>query len=116
MGLSVLASLLTTGLAGGRPVHRRVRPGTAEDSQHYFQAIDPGAFCDAGRFARDLAAYLDELRGQSSAPGSAPLSLPGDNGSTRAESIREEGIPVPADLYAELRRWDPDGGDAAPRR
>jgi LDH2 family malate/lactate/ureidoglycolate dehydrogenase len=61
-GLSFVCSVLTGGLAGGKLPVRKKRPGSAEDSQHFFQAFDPASFVDPERLAKELSASMDEIR------------------------------------------------------
>jgi len=98
-GLSFVCSVLTGALAGGRLPVRKRRGGSADDSQHFFQAIDPAGFADPEKFAKELTASMEEIRGLPVAEGAPPARFPGDEDTQRADRLRAEGIPVSQNLF-----------------
>jgi LDH2 family malate/lactate/ureidoglycolate dehydrogenase len=101
-------AVLTGGLAGGRLPIRKKRGGSADDSQHFFQAIDPASFVDTERLAKELVASMDEIRQSSS----AAVRFPGEEDELRAERVLSQGIPLPESVYEELGRKAPGGWTA----
>lgn len=106
-GLSFICSVLTGGLAGGRLPIRKKRSDSADDSQHFFQAFDPGAFVDPAKFAKELTLAMDEIRGLPPAPGYDRVRFAGDEDEQREQQIRAEGIPFAPDVYEALRTAAP---------
>jgi ureidoglycolate dehydrogenase (NAD+) len=107
--LSFVCSVLTGGLGGGKLPIRKKRSASAEDSQHFFQAIDPGAFVDPEKFARELSAATDEIRGLQPSEGCDCVRLAGDEDDRRAALIRSEGIPFDPSVHEELGKRTPGG-------
>jgi len=101
-GLSFVCSVLTGGLAGGKLPVRKKRPGSAEDSQHFFQAIAPGSFVDPERLAKELCTSMDEIRQRCCGGETSAMRFPGDEDAARAARIEAEGIPLENDLHADL--------------
>ncbi|OAI53490.1 hypothetical protein AYO47_04765 [Planctomyces sp. SCGC AG-212-M04] len=108
-GLSFVCSVLTGGLAGGKLPVRKKRPGSAEDSQHFFQAFDPGSFVDPERLAKELCASMDEIRGKCCSEDGTAVRFPGDEDAARASRILSEGIPLEPAVHEELGKRAPGG-------
>ncbi|MBX3444305.1 MAG: Ldh family oxidoreductase [Planctomyces sp.] len=108
-GLAFVCSVLCGGLAGGRLPIRRKRPGAAEDSQHFFQAIQPAEFIDPADFAKRVTAEMDDIRGLPPLPGFDRVRLAGDEDAARADRIRSEGIPLRDSVHAALGQATPGG-------
>jgi LDH2 family malate/lactate/ureidoglycolate dehydrogenase len=108
-GLSFVCSVLTGGLAGGKLPVRKKRPGSAEDSQHFFQAFDPAAFVDPERLAKELCASMDEIRGKCRCDSGEAVRFPGDEDAARASRILSEGIPLDPAVHDELGKRAPGG-------
>ena len=105
-GLAVLVHILGGTLAGASfsPLRNRTqRDSDPHNIGHFFMAIDPAAFRDAGEFERDLDDVIDVLHGARPADPSQPVLVAGDpERLTRAERL-EQGVPIPDDLMAQLR-------------
>jgi LDH2 family malate/lactate/ureidoglycolate dehydrogenase len=112
-GLSFVCSVLAGALAGGRLPIRKKRSASAEDSQHFFQAIDPAAFADPAKFAKELAVSMDEIRGLPVAGGAESLRFPGEEDERRAARIQSEGIPLAAGVFEQLGKAAPGGWKGA---
>lgn len=108
-GLSFVCSVLTGGLAGGKLPVRKKRLGTAEDSQHFFQAFDPASFVDPQRLAKELSTSMDEIRGLAPCDGGECIRFPGDEDAARAERIMTHGIPFDPAVHEELGKRAPGG-------
>jgi len=100
-GLSFVCSVLAGGLAGGKLPVRKKRPGSAEDSQHFFQAFDPASFVDPGKLAKELTTSMDEIRQRCCGDGTT-VRFPGDEDAGRAARIESEGIPLDPAIHEEL--------------
>jgi LDH2 family malate/lactate/ureidoglycolate dehydrogenase len=105
-GLAVLVHILGGTLAGASfsPLRNRTqRDSDPHNIGHFFMAIDPGAFRDAGEFERDLDDVIDVLHGAKRADPAQPVLVAGDpERLTRAERL-EQGVPIPDDLMTQLR-------------
>ena len=105
-GLAVLVHILggTLGGASFSPLRNRTqRDSDPHNIGHFFMAIDPGAFRDAGEFERDLDDVIDVLHGAKRADPAQPVLVAGDpERLTRAERL-EQGVPIPDDLMTQLR-------------
>jgi LDH2 family malate/lactate/ureidoglycolate dehydrogenase len=112
-GLSFVCSVLTGGLAGGKLPVRKKHPGSAEDSQHFFQAFDPASFVDPQRLAKELCTSMDEIRHKCCCDDGAAVRFPGDEDAARAERIMTDGIPLEPAVYEELGQRAPGGWKAA---
>lgn len=84
-GISFLCSVLAGPLAGGWMPIRKKRRTSAEDSQHFFLAINPAAFCDQGKFQAELARTVQEIRQLPPTSPESPVRIPGE----RAAAFRE---------------------------
>ena len=83
--------------------NRTQRDSDPHNIGHFFMAIDPGAFRDAGEFESDLDDVIDVLHGARRADPAQPVLVAGDpERLTRAERL-EQGVPVPDDLMTQLR-------------
>jgi len=102
-GLSFALSVLAGPLSAGRMPLHKTRGPAADGSQHFLYLIDPRQFADMTRFEREVGLTAQELKTLSPAPGVDRVRLPGDQAAELA-STRQEAIPLPASLVAELRR------------
>jgi LDH2 family malate/lactate/ureidoglycolate dehydrogenase len=104
-GLSGMVNILSSALSGATmvtdPMHTR-KPGTM-DIGHFFLALDPGLFRDAGDFRADVAAFCDTLRATTPADPARPVLVAGDPERRTATQRRQTGIPVGANLLAKVR-------------
>ena len=105
-GLAVMVHILGGTLAGASfsPLRNRTQGDSdPHNIGHFFMAIDPGAFREAGEFESDLDDVIDVLHGAKRADPAQPVLVAGDpERLTRAERL-EQGVPVPDDLMAQLR-------------
>jgi LDH2 family malate/lactate/ureidoglycolate dehydrogenase len=105
-GLAVMVHILGGALAGASfsPIRNRTQKGSdPHNIGHFFMAIDPRAFRPDGAFEDDLDQVIDVLHGARRADPEQPVLVAGDpEMTTRAERLRD-GVPVPADLLAQLR-------------
>jgi LDH2 family malate/lactate/ureidoglycolate dehydrogenase len=105
-GLAVMVHVLGGTLAGASfsPVRNRTqKPSDPHNIGHFFLAIDPRAFRDAGAFEDDLDQVIDVLHGARRADPAQPVLVAGDpEMASRAERL-EAGVPVPDDLMDQLR-------------
>jgi LDH2 family malate/lactate/ureidoglycolate dehydrogenase len=104
-GLGAMVNILSSALSGATmvtdPLHTR-KPGTM-DIGHFFLALDPGLFRDAADFRADVAAFCDALRATKPASPAKPVLVAGDPERRIAARRRQEGIPVGANLLAQVR-------------
>ncbi|MSO92967.1 MAG: Ldh family oxidoreductase [Rhodospirillales bacterium] len=102
-GLSFSVALLSGVLMGGSVGKAMVgmgwtaagSPKTVGRKGHFFLAIDPAAFGDAGAFHASADRYLAEIKGTKPAPGSDGVRVPGERSlARRAQSLREGKVPI----------------------
>jgi len=105
-GLAVLVHILggTLGGASFSPLRNRTqRDSDPHNIGHFFMAIDPGAFRDAGEFERDLDDVIDVLHAATPSSAGEPVLVAGEpEVIARAERARD-GIPIPDTLAAKIR-------------
>jgi LDH2 family malate/lactate/ureidoglycolate dehydrogenase len=105
-GLAVMVHILgaTLGGASFSPLRNRTqKPSDPHNIGHFFLAIDPRAFRDAGAFEEDLDQVIDVLHGARPADPAQPVLVAGDpEVATRVERLAH-GVPVPDDLMVQLR-------------
>ncbi|MGM0856516.1 MAG: Ldh family oxidoreductase [Pseudomonadota bacterium] len=108
-GLGGMAEILSSTLSGMQHGFKLLPMGGPDMSTprgvgHFFLAMKPDAFTEAGTFARGLADYLADLRAQPAAEGAEVLA-PGDR-EWRCQTQRDaEGIPLDSanqSAYAEI--------------
>ncbi|GAC1543366.1 MAG: Ldh family oxidoreductase [Candidatus Velthaea sp.] len=106
-GLSVMAHILGGTLAGGSFSPLRVKnqkPGDPDNIGHFFLALDPAAFGDAGRFADDLDDVIDVLHAAPPIDAQRPVLVAGDPESRMRRERLERGVPLSSALADKLRR------------
>lgn len=103
-GLALLAQVLGGTLGGSAlSAARRRKPGEPDDVGHFFLALDPAAFREAGSFADEMDQLIDLMHDTPAADPTQPVLVPGDpEAAERALRLRE-GVPVPPALHARLR-------------
>jgi LDH2 family malate/lactate/ureidoglycolate dehydrogenase len=105
-GLAVMVHVLGGILAGASfsPLRNRTqKPSDPHNLGHFFLAIDPAAFREAGAFEEDLDQVIDVLHGAKRADPAQPVLVAGDpEVATRAERL-QRGVPMPDDLMTQLR-------------
>lgn len=105
-GLSMMAQILGATLGGGSfsPVRERTQPESMPNNiGHFFLALDPQAFRDAGEFAGDMDTLIDELHAATPADPAAPVLVAGDPEAIARETRLRDGIPIAPALAAQLR-------------
>ena len=105
-GLALMAHILGGTLSGASFSPLRVKtqkPSDPDRLGHFFMAIDPDAFRDAGAFEDDLDEVIDVLHGTPPVDPAQPVLVPGDpEAATRARRLRD-GIPVPESLRSKIK-------------
>jgi len=102
VGLALIMELLTGALSGGLFSHEIVQADTSgldAGSSKLFLALDISAFVDAERFAQrveDWIAWLHQAE-----PG-LTITLPGERGWQTREDFLAKGIPIHAEIAAQL--------------
>lgn len=105
-GLAVMVQLLSAALSGASfsPVRKRTRlPSAPDDIGHFFLAIDPRAFRDAGAFEDDVDAVVDELHGTAPVDAALPVLVAGDPEARAREERARGGVPVPPALREQVQ-------------
>ena len=105
-GLAAMVNILASALSGATmvtdPDHTK-RPGTMGIG-HFFMAIDPGLFRDPAEFRADVTRFCDTLRATKPVDPNQPVMVAGDPERRNAARRLQSGIPVGANLLAEVRR------------
>jgi LDH2 family malate/lactate/ureidoglycolate dehydrogenase len=99
-GLAAMVEILSSLLSGATFAPLRPAGEKALDVGHFFMAIDPGAFRDAGDFRKDVDAMMTALRSSPPADPNAPVLVPGDPEHAARRDRERAGIPVPDPLLA----------------
>lgn len=106
-GLAMMAQILGSTLTGSgfAALHAKRRgPRDPDNIGHFFLALNPDAFRDAGSFEADLDEMIDALHDTPRAQPDVPVQVAGEP-EARARAHRERnGIPIPAALDARLRQ------------
>ncbi|MCC7425874.1 MAG: Ldh family oxidoreductase [Alphaproteobacteria bacterium] len=105
-GLAVMAHILGGALTGASfsPERNKTQKKDEPDNLgHFFMAIDPGFFRDAGAFEADLDTVIDTLHATPPADPAEPVLVAGDPEAAEREKRLREGIPIPASLHRLIR-------------
>jgi LDH2 family malate/lactate/ureidoglycolate dehydrogenase len=105
-GLAVMVHILGGALAGASfsPLRNKTqRDSDPHNIGHFFMAIDPGAFRDAGDFERDLDDVIDVLHGAKRVDPMLPVMVAGDPEMATKKERLANGVPIPDDLMVQLR-------------
>jgi LDH2 family malate/lactate/ureidoglycolate dehydrogenase len=105
-GLAMMAQILGATLTGSAfaATHARKRKaGEPDNVGHFFLALNPDAFRDAGSFEADLDDMIDAMHDAPRANPDTPVLVAGEPEAAQRERRRREGIPIPAPLDAKLR-------------
>ena len=104
-GLAAMVNILSSALSGATmvtdPMHTK-QPGTMGIG-HFFMAIDTGLFRDPADFRSDVADFTDSLRATRPADPARPVMVAGDPERRNAARRQQEGIPVGANLLAQVK-------------
>lgn len=99
-GLALMAQVLGGTLGGSSLAVRQQalrKPGDPDDVGHFFLALNPDAFRDAGSFEDDLDELIDTMRDTPPANAAQPVLVPGDpEVAARDERIRSGVALAPA--------------------
>lgn len=105
-GLALLAQTLGGTLGGSALAARharRRRPGQGDDVGHFFLALNPDAFRDAGSFEDEMDELIDTMRDTPAADPQAPVLVPGDPEAAEARRRDAAGVPISRALDEKLR-------------
>jgi LDH2 family malate/lactate/ureidoglycolate dehydrogenase len=105
-GLAMLVHILGGALVGSSFSPLRNRSGRDDQPHnigHFFLAIDPKAFRDAGAFEADLDDVIDTLHATPPADPALPVLVAGEPEDAMRARRLAEGVPVPATLDALIR-------------
>ena len=94
-GLALMVEILCATLTGARM--------GANETGHFFLAIDPTAFRNAEGFAADLDELLGRMRANTPLDPAQPVLIPGDPEHDMTIRRRQEGIPMVPTLVEEVR-------------
>lgn len=104
VGLALVASLLSGGLAGGKQPHAKTRSASSECSEHLLMAIDVGHFTDRDKFLSRAAEARQALRSLPPIEAASSVRAPGDRGWNEEADRRGQGIPLHRDDIAALSK------------
>ena len=105
-GLAAMVEILSTMLPGAIYAATRAarRPdATRWDIGHFFMALDPAAFRAGDEFGDDVDDMIDALRAARPADAGQPVLVAGDPEQAAIAERTAGGIPMPADLVAQVR-------------
>jgi len=105
-GLAAMVNILASCLSGATlitdPQHTKKPQGM--DIGHFFMAIDPGLFREAGDFKKDVAQFSNDLRATKPIDPAQPVMVAGDPQWKNAEKRMADGIPVGPGLLNQVRQ------------
>lgn len=105
-GLALLAQTLGGTLGGSALAarhSRRRQAGEGDDVGHFFLALNPDAFRDAGSFEEEMDEMIDTLRDTPPADPELPVLVPGDPEIAFARERDAHGVPIARALDEKLR-------------
>ena len=97
-GLSLLCSVLAGPLSDGQMAIRKKRTDSADDSQHFFIALNISQFTDPERFYKRLETAIAEMKAQDN-----NFRLPGERGAACHAERSQSGIPLHKTIADEIR-------------
>jgi len=102
-GISMLCSILAGPLSNGwMPIHKKRRTD-AEDSQHFFLAIDLSKFCSIETFNQEIQTTLTEIRALPPLSPGEPVRIPGDRGAACFAEYTAQGLPLHHEIAADIK-------------
>jgi LDH2 family malate/lactate/ureidoglycolate dehydrogenase len=104
-GLAMLAHILGGTLSGASFSPIRVKTQKPQDPDnigHFFMAIDPRMFRDAGQFEDDLDDAIDLLHAIPPVDPALPVLVAGDPEAAKREERSRSGIPIPVTLAVSI--------------
>jgi len=103
-GLAAMVNILGACLSGATlitdPMHTKKPQGM--DIGHFFLALNPDLFREAGAFEADVVTFTDALRATRPIDPARPVQVAGDPERTHARHRMQHGIPVGPGLLAEI--------------
>jgi LDH2 family malate/lactate/ureidoglycolate dehydrogenase len=99
--LALLVEALTSGLAG----HGRAEKPDEWGASVYLQLIDPDRFAGRAAFRRQMSSIADASRASATAPGAAPVRLPGDAALARRARQLAHGVELHPTIMGALEPW-----------
>jgi LDH2 family malate/lactate/ureidoglycolate dehydrogenase len=105
-GLAMMAQILGSTLTGSgfAALHaRRRQPGEPDNIGHFFLALNPDAFRDAGSFEADLDEMIDAMHETPRAHPDVPVLVAGEPEAAQRAQRERNGVPIPPALDARLR-------------
>ncbi len=100
-GLGIFIEALTAALGG----HGRADHPTGWGASVFLQLIDPSAFGGTEAFLRETSYFASYCRQTPTAPGDAPVQMPGDGALARREEQLAQGVKLYAGIADGLRPW-----------
>lgn len=117
-GLVLLIEILTGVLGGGAFLTQILAPdrraSKADAESQCCIAVDIAHFMPIPEFLDRMSALVADLKRQPKAVDADGIHVPGERARHNLEACRREGIPLPPDLAAELRRLAGEAGIDAP--
>jgi LDH2 family malate/lactate/ureidoglycolate dehydrogenase len=108
-GLAILVEVLTGVLGGGAFLHDihppEVRNSVDNSESQCCIAIDIAKFMPPEEFRQRMAAFIADLKSNPLAPGSTEILVPGERAHRTYLLSLENGVPLEADVAADLRAW-----------
>jgi LDH2 family malate/lactate/ureidoglycolate dehydrogenase len=102
VALEVLNSVLTGGAVAPNVGSQSATDGKPAGVSHFFIALDPEALIGRDCFVERMDALVQATRTAEASDAARPVLVPGDRRREVATERRREGIPLPAELRAEL--------------
>lgn len=98
-GLGLVATLLASGLAGGKLPHQKTRTPSSDCAEHLFLAINVAQFTDVERFRDRVAQVRHTLQTLEAAPAAAPAGGYARDADAAVEERRRCGVSLaPSDV------------------
>ena len=112
-GLAMMVEMLCASLTGASLVtsegHSRREPGNM-NLGHFFLAIDPTKFREAGAFEDTLDDLIEDLHATNPIDPAQPVLVAGDPENRTAAERMKSGIPIPPGLCARVRETAEEAG------
>lgn len=101
-GLALLTEALSGALGG---FGRSGQSGDSEANGVFVQAIDPDHFAGRETFRQEMGWLADQCRASATAPGHAPVRVPGDRALALKRDQLENGVMLAATIADDIRPW-----------
>jgi len=105
-GLAMMAQILGSTLTGSEfalTYAQRRQAGQPDNIGHFFLALNPAAFRDAGAFEADLDEMIDAVHDMPRADPAVPVMVAGEPEAAQRARREVEGVPIPPALDEKLR-------------